>query len=283
MRTTKTAAYARAATILLRSKQTYKAAVAGTRIPWEFVACAHWRESSGNFRGVLHNGEHIIGTGRRTRLIPRGRGPFSTWQEAAKDALVTLKALHKVQDWSDERFCYESERYNGFGYVGRHPSPYLWAGTTVYAGGKYTSDGNYDPSHVDTQLGVVPLMQRVRELDAERQIVQRSSKLSLLARARSALKALGASIAGLFSLDTLTNVREYLNMAEGVLRPETVVVALVAVGGFWLLINWITRLDVEAAKEGRYTPSGQVDDADVQTTWDGPAQENADADDTNVA
>jgi lysozyme family protein len=138
---------------ILKLKSRYQVVEKKTGVPWWWIAVTHMRESSCNFAGVLHNGEHIIGTGRKTRLVPAGRGPFTSWEEAAVDA-IKLKGLHKIADWSIERALYEFERFNGFGYHWkRQPSPYVWAGTTFYKSGKYVRDGVYDPSHVDTQMG----------------------------------------------------------------------------------------------------------------------------------
>ena len=52
------------------------------------------------------------------------------------------------------------ERYNGTGYRKYYgiSSPYVYAGTTLYASGKYTSDGKFDPSVVDQQPGTVVLL-----------------------------------------------------------------------------------------------------------------------------
>jgi lysozyme family protein len=148
--------------LIFKNRAKYEAVEAKTGVPWYFIAVTHMRESSCDFRGVLHNGEHIIGTGRKTRLVPAGRGPFSTWEAAAIDAL-RLHALHKITDWSIERVLYECERFNGFGYYRKGlVSPYVWAGTTLYRSGKYVRDGVYDPSHVDTQLGCAIVLKRLQ-------------------------------------------------------------------------------------------------------------------------
>ena len=52
------------------------------------LGALHFKEASGNFNGVLHNGEHIIGTDRKTSIVPIGRGPFSTWEDSAVDAIL---------------------------------------------------------------------------------------------------------------------------------------------------------------------------------------------------
>ena len=133
-------------------------------MPWYVIGMWHYRESNNDFRGVLHNGEKILGTGRKTTLVPAGRGPFTTWEEAAVDAL-RIKNLQNIRDWTVERIGYESERFNGFGYMkfGVN-SPYLWSGTNLYSMGKYVADGRYDPNHVDKQLGVMAIMRRIYDL-----------------------------------------------------------------------------------------------------------------------
>lgn len=115
------------------------------------LGCLHYKEASCNFAGVLHNGEHIIGTGKKTTLVPAGRGPFSTWEDAAVDA-INLNGAR----WSKLRagstdigdILYAMERFNGTGYItgaGKlDVSPYLWENSNISDGvGKYVSDGKY--------------------------------------------------------------------------------------------------------------------------------------------
>jgi lysozyme family protein len=93
--------------------------------------------------------------GRKTKLVPAGRGPFATWEDAATDALK-LKGLHKITDWSIERMGYEGERFNGLGYVGKGVnSAYLWAGSTLEQSGKYVADHVWNKSFDDPQIGVM--------------------------------------------------------------------------------------------------------------------------------
>jgi lysozyme family protein len=147
------------------AKAQYLAVEKAIGIPFFLVASLHYRESSGNFAGVLHNGEHIINTGRKTKLVPAGRGPFETWHEAAVDAL-RLKGLQNVKRWSIERMLYEAERFNGFGYVGKGVnSPYVWSWTNMQQSGKYVRDGVFDYSVNDVQPGTAALMLAYQELD----------------------------------------------------------------------------------------------------------------------
>lgn len=148
---------------IIAAETQYRSVQNATGVPWYFIGALHMRESSCNFAGVLHNGEHIIGTGRLTTLEPPGRGPFSTWAEAAIDALK-LKNMHRVQAWSAARMLYQAEVFNGTGYTTRGVnSPYVWAGTSHEQRGKYVADHQFDPNAEDTQLGVAAVLIRLAE------------------------------------------------------------------------------------------------------------------------
>jgi lysozyme family protein len=135
-------------------------------VPWFVVAAIHSREASLNFGAVLHNGERIIGTGARTHLVPKGRGPFSTWQAAAVDALtVAPHQLNKVPSWTVERILYEIERYNGWGYIGKVNSPYVWSFTNQYDSGKYVADHVFRHDAVDQQCGCAAVLIQLAAMD----------------------------------------------------------------------------------------------------------------------
>lgn len=143
----------------------YELVSKATGVPWDVIGVIHYREASGDFAGVLHDGEKIIGTGRKTVKVPKGRGPFSTWEEAAIDALTICPPYAaKNTDWSIGGTLDLLEKYNGLGYRNKGlPSPYLWAGTDQYVKGKYVADGKYDPNHVDTQLGCAAILLKLRD------------------------------------------------------------------------------------------------------------------------
>lgn len=167
--TRSTAINAQAAKILA-NRARYEAVSKATGVPWDVIGVIHYRESSSDFKGVLHNGEKIIGTGKKTTLVPKGRGPFNSWEEAAIDALVNAPPqAAKNKDWSIAGTLDILERYNGLGYRKKGlPSPYLWAGTDQYVKGKYVADGKYDPEHVDKQLGTAAILMRLRDMEAEK-------------------------------------------------------------------------------------------------------------------
>lgn len=116
------------------------------------LSTIHFKEASSSFKGVLHNGERIIGTGRKTSIVPKGRGPFKTWEEAAVDAInLTPKRWEKLMAGSTDigDILYAIERFNGTGYItgaGKaENSPYLWACSNINDDkGKYVSDGKFD-------------------------------------------------------------------------------------------------------------------------------------------
>lgn len=166
MRVTRVAECDTAARRILAGRSRYQAVERSTGVPWFFIGLLHMRESGCNFAGVLHNGEHILGTPRKTRLVPAGRGPFTTWEEAAIDAL-RLKGLHMVKEWPIERIGYECERFNGWGYLGRVNSPYVWAGSNHYSRGKYIADHVFSATHVDKQLGTMPVLAALYKMDTE--------------------------------------------------------------------------------------------------------------------
>jgi lysozyme family protein/peptidoglycan hydrolase-like protein with peptidoglycan-binding domain len=153
----------RIARTLLGHKPRYEEVARTTGVPWSVIAVLHQRESDADFRTYLGNGEPL---NRKTRIVPAGRGPFPTWEAGAIDALQ-YDALDKVREWTPERACYEIEKFNGFGYRGKHVnSPYLWSYSNIYSSGKYVSDGQFSPSAVDQQCGAMPVLKRIMELDA---------------------------------------------------------------------------------------------------------------------
>jgi lysozyme family protein len=147
---------------LLAARLRYETIAKMTGVPWWMIGALHYRESNLDFRCVLHNGERIVGTGRKTTLVPAGRGPFATFEAAACDALtMPPHALQNVDEWNLARVLYECERFNGFGYLGKCNSPYLWSFTDQYAGGKFIADHVFSPTAWDAQAGVAAIFKRL--------------------------------------------------------------------------------------------------------------------------
>lgn len=144
---------------LTASKARYQGISAKTGVPWFVIAVIHERESGydPHFSTNIANGEPW---NRETRLVPRGRGPFNSFEEAAHDALVNCAPYAaRNKDWSAGGTLALLERYNGLGYANRGlPSPYIWSGTDQYKKGKYVADGVFNPEAVDKQLGCAGLL-----------------------------------------------------------------------------------------------------------------------------
>ena len=144
---------------LRANKNRYSDISVRTGVPWEVIAVIHEREAGYDpgFTRNIANGEPW---NRETRLIPRGRGPFSSFEEAALDALVNCAPYAaRNKDWSAGGTLTLLEKYNGLGYANKGlPSPYIWSGTDQYERGKYVADGVFDPNVVDKQLGCAGLL-----------------------------------------------------------------------------------------------------------------------------
>lgn len=221
-----------------------------TGVPWYFIGALHYRESNCDFSTHLHNGDPLTA---RTKHVPRGYpkagSPPFTWEESAVDALK-IKGLDKIVDWNSQRMCYEAERFNGFGYRPRKVnSPYLWAGTNVYTVGKYVSDGNFDRTVVDTQLGVVPIFTELsKSAVARAELVASSRKLTLMQRLRNAIVGLVSSVMALDWLDMIGKVKQYVTDHAGI-------VLVVGAASIWAIFKLLEGFSIQDYKDGRYTPS----------------------------
>jgi lysozyme family protein len=151
---------------LYKARQRYQAVSRETGVPWPAIAVIHERESSQDWRASLAQGDPWD---RVSVHVPAGRGPFSSWEAAAIDALVKCPPfLARHKDWSIAAALTALETYNGIGYAARAvASPYLWSGTNQYRAGKYVRDGVYDPGKVDPQLGCAALLMALTELDPD--------------------------------------------------------------------------------------------------------------------
>lgn len=127
--------------------------------PIDLMFALHYRESSLRFNGVLHNGENILGTGRKTKLVPKGRGPFVKWEDSAIDALMMKKSLFP-KEWTLATKLEFAEKFNGLGYRNTGEfSPYVFAGTNFHdETGKYVADGKYSSTAKEKQLGVAAIL-----------------------------------------------------------------------------------------------------------------------------
>lgn len=139
------------------AKKRYQAIEKQTGVPWQVIAVIHERESSQRWDRSLAQGDPW---NKKSTHVPKGRGPFNSFEEAAVDALVNCGPYAaRNKDWSAGGTMALLEKYNGLGYANKGiPSPYIWAGTNQYVKGKYVADGVFDPNAVDKQLGCAGLL-----------------------------------------------------------------------------------------------------------------------------
>jgi lysozyme family protein len=152
----------RIANKLFAHKDRYVAVEEKTGVPWYLIAAIHNRESDADFNTYLGNGAPLSS---RTRLVPRGRGPFKTWEEGALDALK-YDGLTSIKDWVIEKQLYAAEVFNGLGYRYKAlPSPYVWGATNIQRAGKYVADGRWSSVAWDKQSGVAAIIKALMEVD----------------------------------------------------------------------------------------------------------------------
>ena len=133
-----------------------------TGVPWQLVAAIHGLEASFNFDACLANGDPL---NKVTTHVPKGRGPFLTWEASAIDELQRhhTDAIHA---WSIPLCLQFAEKWNGLGVLNKHPgfySAYLWSFTNIYTGGKYIADGVWDEKAVSKQVGVAALFLHLKQ------------------------------------------------------------------------------------------------------------------------
>ena len=162
---------------LVAAKDRYQKIEATTGVPWFVIAVIHQREGAQKWTVNIANGQPFD---QKTTIVPKGRGPFSSFEDAAYDALTNCAPYAaKWKDWSPGGMMTLLEQYNGLGYANKGlPSPYVWSGTDQYVKGKYVADGVFAANVVDKQLGCAGLIMAMAKLDASIQLKPSSPTLA---------------------------------------------------------------------------------------------------------
>lgn len=128
-------------------------------LKWIHVAIFHDLEAMQDFSKYLGNGQSLR---YKTTIVPKGRGPFSSFEAGAIDA-IKIQGIDQIEDWSIGGTLWTIEKFNGLGYDKYHnmPSPYLFAGTQHYTKGKYDKDGHFNPNLVSSQIGAALLLREL--------------------------------------------------------------------------------------------------------------------------
>jgi len=144
--------------IIKSNKERYSAVqrMVNDDIPWFVIGIIHLMEANCNFNLNLHNGQPY---NMKTTLVPKGRGPFQTWEYSAYDALDMKRSILPMI-WDIENIGNFFEKYNGMGYKNKGVnSPYLWSFSNHGIGvGKYVEDEIYDPYAVSQQTGSMVIL-----------------------------------------------------------------------------------------------------------------------------
>jgi len=133
----------------------------GRRYPWQLIAALHIREAGGDFKKNFLNGQPL---GMRTTWVPKGRGPYATWEDSVVDGL-SIKGF--PDKWSVANTLHFSQLYNGMGYTMRNRqaivggSPYLYAFSSVYKIGYFISDGKFSDKHAALGVGVAVILKEL--------------------------------------------------------------------------------------------------------------------------
>ncbi|HEX3708578.1 MAG TPA: hypothetical protein VHV56_01685 [Pseudolabrys sp.] len=149
---------------LAAAKSRYRQIERATGVPWFITAVIHEREAAQDFSKSIAQGDPW---NKASTHEPRGRGPFTSFEAAAHDALVNCApyAAH-WNDWSAGGALTLLELYNGLAYADHgQASPYVWSGTDQYVRGKVLVDHGPIEPVVDKQLGCAGLIIAMQALD----------------------------------------------------------------------------------------------------------------------
>jgi len=213
----------------------YEAIQARTGVSWLFIAVSHYRESSQNFSKSLAQGDPW---NKVSTHVPAGRGPFTSFEDAAVDALVNCAPYAaRNTDWSIARMLSLLEQYNGLSYANAgRPSPYIWSGTDQYSIGKVVVDHGPIEPIVDKQLGCAGLIMTMMNLDSGIKLTnspgnEASQPILDASWLQASLNRLGATpplvVDGIIGAATRTAIRAFQKnrpdlTTNGVANPKTI-------------------------------------------------------------
>ncbi len=146
------------------NRSRYEAVAAQAGVPALLIAAIHYRESGMDFGTYLHQGDPL---GRPAVNHPRSIPIFHVWEEAAIHALASKRGVADSLDLTAETtdrsaIATYAEAYNGLGYHYRDlESPYVYAGSDRYTGGRFVADGRFDPNSMDGRVGILTIYEAI--------------------------------------------------------------------------------------------------------------------------
>lgn len=148
---------------IIPRKHRYLDSVAGTRVPWVFIAALHYRECDNDFSRQILNGQPYESV---TTLVPKGRGPWDSWEDSTRSA-IDERGYDEWNDWQPEWMLRRLERHNGWGYALRNlNSPYVWAGTNHQQPGMFDEDERgswFNFKKIDQRIGGAVVVKAIIE------------------------------------------------------------------------------------------------------------------------
>jgi lysozyme family protein len=139
------------------------AAGKATGVPWPLIGVLDLRESDCNPNTQLAQGDPLH---RTSTHVPKGQGPYLRWEDGAIYAAHYDGLDDPPAPYDMSVACYMGEKWNGFGPRNRGINTgYLWSGSNHYTRGKYVADGVWDGGAVDQQLGIIPVLLKMFDID----------------------------------------------------------------------------------------------------------------------
>lgn len=148
---------------ILKLRSRYEFVQSKANVPWYFTAALHFMEASNKMNGNMMNGQPI---NQVTTIVPKGYGPWNTWEESAIDAFKYDGLAAKPKEfWTFGNMLMSAEKYNGLGYRKRGIlSPYVTSFTNMSNEvGGFPRDHVYDPAYKHDRPSVGSILLRMHE------------------------------------------------------------------------------------------------------------------------
>lgn len=204
-----------------------------TDVPWWLIGAWLYRESDLDFNTYLGNGQSIHHV---TTIVPKGRGPFATFQEGAIDAIRYEDnqrggGFYKIgrAAWTIEYCLWASETWNGWGYTSHNVnSPYIWDWTDLYTTGLFVADGQFSPTQKENRAGVAALMMALFDIDPSLEPSQSAQEKPMATTPTTTAAATGLDVAGIaHGLETVVGFLPVLSKIFPPLAPVAPFIPLI--------------------------------------------------------
>lgn len=143
------------------------------------------------------------------------------------------------------------------GFVSRWTDRYVWL-----VGGNQNNMVNETRFPRNRVLGFRWPDETKRIVEITKTVRKNSTKLSLLQKLRNVGTFIFASIASVFSLDTLGTANDIATSLRGFMQENMILITLGGIAVYWLTMKWVEGKSVNDYINKRYTPSKMIKDED---------------------